>query len=175
MEQSTNATLPREGTLPTAHRLGPFLGAAGTVIVLDQLSKAWIRDWLPEGHVWPAREAVLRIAHVENPGAAFGILPGAGPFLLLTAIIGAAAIVAYLLVAPMSGRWFAMGLGMILGGAVGNLIDRATRGTVTDFIDPTHYPAFNLADSSIVVGVSLLILLSLFQSDGEDASHEDDS
>jgi signal peptidase II len=147
------------------HRLAPFIGAASAVVVLDQLSKALIRDWLPEGHAWPAREAVLRIAHVENPGAAFGILPGAGPFLLITAAIGAAAIVAYLLVAPLSGRWFAVALGLVLGGAVGNLIDRASRGTVTDFIDPTHYPAFNLADSSILIGVALLIALSFFQSD----------
>jgi len=172
MEQSNNATLSRDRTLPTASRLAPFLGAAITVIALDQLSKAWIRDWLPEGHVWPAREAILRISHVENPGAAFGILPGAGPFLLITAIVGAIAIVAYLLLAPMSGRWFAIALGMILGGALGNLIDRASRGTVTDFIDPTHYPAFNLADSSIVVGVMVLIALSFLQPDGE--RHEAD-
>lgn len=167
IEQAAVSERPRMDGLPVEQRLTPFLGAALVVVGADQVTKAMVRDWLPEGHVWPARDALLRLAHVENPGAAFGILPGAGDFLPLISLIGSVAIVAYLLLAPIPGRWHAFGLGLVLGGATGNLIDRVLRGTVTDFIDPINYPAFNLADSAIVIGVAVLIGLTLLRPDGD--------
>ncbi len=70
--------------------------------------------------------------------------------------------IAYLWLLPPDDPLYGAALALVLGGAAGNLIDRALRGSVTDFIDPTHYPAFNLADSAIVVGVGALVVLSLF-------------
>ena len=153
-------------------RLAPFVAIAFAVVVADQATKALVRAWLAVGEGWPGRDGLLQIAHVENSGAAFGILQGAGPFLLVTTLIGVAAVAAYLLLAPPAGRLYMLGLALVLGGAVGNLIDRAARGTVTDFIDPTHYPAFNLADSAIVLGVLALLWLSTRGEGGPSTADE---
>lgn len=157
-------------------RLVPLLGVAAIVVAVDQLTKSIIRARLAEGETWEPFGELLRISHVENSGAAFGILQGAGAFLAITAIIGTAAIVAYLFFAPIASRWFGVALSLVLGGAVGNLVDRLARGTVTDFIDPTHYPSFNIADSCIVVGVCVLLYLTY--TEGSDPpshapTHED--
>ncbi len=141
-------------------RLAPFTAIALAVVAADQTTKAAIRAWLDVGEGWPTRDGLLQLSHVENSGAAFGILQGAGPLLLVTAVIGVVAVVAYLFVVPPGGRLYALALAFILGGATGNLIDRAARGTVTDFIDPAYYPAFNIADSAIVLGVFALAWLS---------------
>ena len=142
-------------------RLAPFAAIAATVIAADQGTKASIRAWLAEGEGWPGRGGLLQLSHVENSGAAFGILQGAAPFLLVTTLVGVVAVAAFVFFAPPERRFYTVALAFVLGGAAGNLIDRATRGTVTDFIDPTHYPAFNLADSAIVLGALALAWLSL--------------
>ena len=103
-------------------------------------TKASIRAWLAEGEGWPGRGGLLQLSHVENSGAAFGILQGAAPFLLVTTLVGVVAVAAFVFFAPPERRFYTVALAFVLGGAAGNLIDRATRGTVTDFIDPTHYP-----------------------------------
>ena len=140
----------------------PLLAAiAAAVAALDQATKAGVRAWLDEGERWPAGFEPIRITHVENSGAAFGILEGAGGILLLASTVAAVLLIAYLWVAPRDEPLSALALTLVLGGTVGNLIDRAFRGTVTDFIDPTHYPAFNIADSAIVVGVAALVVLNL--------------
>lgn len=139
-------------------RIAPFAGLAALVVLVDQLTKALIRARLVEGDSWSVLGDLLRISHVENSGAAFGILQGAGVFLLLTTVVGVAALCAYLFLVPLGSRWYTLALALVLGGAFGNFIDRVSRGTVTDFIDPTHYPAFNIADSSIVVGVAVLLV-----------------
>jgi signal peptidase II len=142
-------------------RIAPYLLISLAVLLADQLTKALVRDRLAEGEVWPSADALIAIAHVENPGAAFGILQGAGSFLLAATVIGVGAVLVYLFVFPPAQRLYVAALSLILGGALGNLIDRVAKGTVTDFIDPTHYPAFNIADSAIVCGVIAVALLSL--------------
>ncbi len=137
---------------------------AMAVVALDQITKAGVRAWLREGERWPADAELIRITHVENSGAAFGILQGAGGILLLSSAVAAILVIAYLWAVPRDEPLSGLALTLVLGGTVGNLIDRALRGTVTDFIDPTHYPAFNVADSAIVVGVAALVILSLFGS-----------
>jgi signal peptidase II len=144
-----------------ASRLRLFAAVAAIVVAVDQATKALIRGWLAEGEVWPADFDLLRLAHVENSGAAFGILQDAGVFLIASSIIGVAAVLLFLRSAPAEDHLYTAALALVLGGAVGNLIDRLFRGEVTDFIDPTHYPSFNLADSAIVVGVFALILLAM--------------
>ena len=142
-------------------RLLAFGAIAGAVVALDQATKVSVRAWLDMGERWPDGAELLRITHVENSGAAFGILQGAGGFLVLASVVAVVLVVAYLWLAPPDDPLYGAALALVLGGAAGNLIDRAIRGTVTDFIDPTHYPAFNLADSAIVVGVGALVVLSV--------------
>jgi signal peptidase II len=152
---------PRRGALLV--RLAVLLAGAGVVVALDQLTKALIRGWLAIGDGWPGGWELIRLSHYENSGAAFGILQGGGGFLTITSIIAIGAVLAFLWWAPPQARLYSIALSLILGGAIGNLIDRLARGTVTDFIDPTHYPAFNIADSSIVIGVCVLGVLSLLE------------
>ncbi|RJQ08284.1 MAG: signal peptidase II [Dehalococcoidia bacterium] len=146
-------------------RAAPSLALATAVIALDQGTKALVRARLDLYEVWPAGWELIRFQHIQNTGAAFGILQGAGAFLLVAAFIVIAGITAFLLTLPSHGRLYHIALALILGGAVGNLIDRVRLGAVTDFIDPTHYPAFNLADSGIVCGVALLAFLAFRDSD----------
>ena len=151
-------------------RLAPFVAIASAVLIADQATKAAVRGWLTVGQSWPAGDGLLRISHVENSGAAFGILQGAAPFLLIITAVGVIAVAAYLLFVPVRSLWITTALALILGGAAGNLVDRVARGAVTDFIDPTHYPAFNIADSAIVVGAFTLAAFTFF--DG--GSHEEE-
>ena len=161
IEAGPAAPVRKPGVAVRTQQARVFTVIALAAIVLDQATKALIRGWLAEGETWPAGFDLIRLSHVENSGAAFGILQGAGPLLVASSIAGVAVVLVLLYVAPAGDRLYTAALALVLGGAVGNLIDRVLRGEVTDFIDPTHYPAFNLADSSIVVGVIALILLSL--------------
>jgi signal peptidase II len=163
MEQAQARPTAPERTAPPGYRLGPALAIASVIVAADQVTKALVRARLAEGEVWPNRDALLAISHVENSGAAFGMFQDAGTWLLALTVIGVAAVFVYLWRFPPRNGLYLVALSLILGGAVGNLIDRATKGTVTDFIDPTHYPAFNVADSSIVVGICAIVLLSFIE------------
>jgi len=132
-----------------------LLFVAGLVILLDHFSKLFIETQLPLNHTWapfPEFSNLFRITHVSNTGAAFGLLPGGGILFTLIALLVAAIIVTYN---------FGLALGMQLGGALGNLIDRLRLGHVTDFLDFGPWPVFNLADTSIVAGVVILLFLML--------------
>lgn len=126
------------------------------VIVTDQVVKWMIRHWVDRGEeyavVWP-----LKIVHLTNSGAAFGVLQGAGPLLVMTSIIGMAAIIVFLFNPTFAHPLMRLGLAFMLGGAVGNLIDRVKDGEVVDFIKVPNFPAFNVADSAITIGVALLV------------------
>ncbi len=155
-------------TPPATRRASPlrlvvFFGGALVIIALDQATKALVRDRLALGAEWPAGWDLIHLTHVENAGAAFGILQGAWIFLLLSSVIAIAAVIVFIFWAPAQSRLYTLAFTLVLGGALGNFIDRATRVTVTDFIKPTHYPAFNVADSSIVIGVTVLIVLSFLE------------
>lgn len=134
---------------------GWFLAVAAAVVGLDQLVKWIIRQTIELGDrqpvVWP-----LEIVHFTNSGAAFGMLQGAGPLLVMTSVIGMAAIVIYLFNPGFAHPLMRLGLALMLGGAVGNLIDRVKDGEVVDFIKVPNFPAFNVADSAITIGVLLL-------------------
>lgn len=164
---------PRRWSLPAPRRLAGLLGVALFVIVADQISKAIVIASLHPGETWPEGWGLIRISHVHNYGAAFGILQGASTFLVIAPMIAIAAITVFLLTLPSQSKWYSVGLAAILGGAVGNLIDRIRLGYVTDFIDPTRYPSFNIADSAIVLGVALVAILSFFAPPEEPAPAED--
>jgi signal peptidase II len=133
-----------------------FFLIAGVVVALDQATKYLVRANLALGESVP-KEGPLRITYVTNTGAAFGILQGQTLFLMVTAFFGLAAILLYFLYPPMEHGILRLALGLQLGGAVGNLSDRVRLGKVTDFIDVGPWPNFNVADSSIVVGVAVII------------------
>jgi signal peptidase II len=133
-----------------------FFVIAGLVVALDQVTKHLVRANLALGESVP-EEGPVRITHVTNTGAAFGILQGQTLFLMVTTFFGLAAILLYYLYPPMEHGILRLALGLQLGGAAGNLADRVRLGEVTDFIDIGPWPAFNVADSSIVVGVAIII------------------
>jgi signal peptidase II len=131
----------------------PFFLVAGGVIILDQLTKAIVRGSLARGESWPSEDWLVKITHVTNTGAAFGILQGQGAFLTVTAFVAIAAIFFYYAFPPLEHGLLRIALALQLGGAIGNLADRIRFGEVTDMFHFPHYPAFNIADSSIVVGL----------------------
>jgi signal peptidase II len=142
-----------------------FFSTAAVVLALDQITKHIIRATLERGDAFPESWPV-RFVNVANTGAAFGILQEQNAFLVVTTLIGVAAILVYYWYPPFEHAAATAAVGMILGGAIGNLSDRLRLGEVTDFIDFPHYPAFNVADSSIVVGVAVLAILFLVKRPG---------
>lgn len=137
-------------------RDGWFIVLTLAIIGADQAVKWVIRETVERGDahavVWP-----LKIVHVTNSGAAFGMFQGAGPLLVMTSILGMVAIVVFLFNPSFAHPLMRLGLALMLGGAVGNLIDRVKDGEVVDFIKVPNFPAFNVADSAITIGVLVLV------------------
>ena len=138
-----------------------LLAPASIIVLLDQWTKQLVRTQVPFGQSWspwPWLEPYARIVHWQNTGAAFGMLQNFGLVFTILAFIVAIAILYYYPRVPRS-EW-AMRLAMTLqmSGAVGNLIDRLTQGTVTDFISVGNFAVFNVADASISVGTAILVL-----------------
>ncbi|MEW6535766.1 MAG: signal peptidase II [Candidatus Auribacterota bacterium] len=136
--------------------------AALLVVVSDQITKFLIDRQFDEGQFIPVIKGLFNITLVYNPGAAFGLFPNMKWFFLFFSV---AAIIGIVLIARyyMKGRTYChILLGLVLGGAIGNLIDRLRIGYVIDFLDvyfrSYHWPAFNIADSAICVGIGLLSL-----------------
>ena len=137
-----------------------FFLTALPLVAADQLSKFWIRSNLATGESL-FEVGFFRLIHVHNTGAAFGLFQGQSFLLTIIALVGVAALLLYALFFyrkfPFLGnRLGKLALGLVLGGTVGNLIDRIHLGYVTDFIDFDVWPAFNIADSAIVVGIIML-------------------
>ena len=147
----------RPAEIGRLRRSAGFFLIAATVIALDQATKAIIRATLSPGESWPDGDWLLNIVHVTNSGAAFGILQGQTVFLIVTSILGVAAIVFYYVSPPLEHGLLRVALGLQMGGAAGNLIDRIRLGEVTDFVNFEFFPAFNVADASITVGVVAII------------------
>ena len=149
-------------------RTGPWLLLALGVAVLDQLTKWWVLQTFQPGGVLEVLP-VFNLVLTFNEGAAFSFLSDAGGwqrwfFIGLTLIVVVALLV-WLWRLSRTERWTALALSLVLGGALGNLVDRLRMGKVTDFLDfhwqGWHWPAFNLADSAITIGVAILLLISL--------------
>ena len=150
----------------------PFFLIAGSILAFDQLTKAVVRNGLALGESWPNEDWPVRILHVTNSGAAFGMLQGQGLFLTITAFIAIGAIAFYYAFPPLEHGLLRLALALQLGGALGNLIDRLRFSEVTDFIHFPSYPAFNVADSSIVIGLVCVFAFFLFQGRREDTSND---
>ena len=138
------------------------------VIIADQLSKLWIIR-----HLWPGEtlwdNGLFRILYIQNSGAAFGIFKDHTPLLIILDFIGIFVIL--FLVFGLRDRWpfiknmlVLTGIGLVLGGTIGNLIDRIRVGQVTDFIDPKIWPVFNISDASVTIGVIILAYCLIFMA-----------
>jgi len=150
-------------------RLAPWLGLATVIVLADQLTKIVIERKFDFGDVHPVT-SFFNLVLTYNKGAAFSFLANASGWQsrFFTVIgIAASLFILYLLARHGTQRLFSLALALILGGAVGNVIDRLMHGHVIDFLDfhlrGWHWPAFNLADSAIVCGAALLILDELLR------------
>ncbi len=136
------------------------LTVAAAVIVVDQLTKWWVVATLP-GKPVVLVDGFLQLRFVSNSGAAFSLLDGFGSVIGLVAI--AAAVFIFVVAARVNSTGETVALGLVLGGAIGNLADRAFRGDgfldggVVDFVDFSFFPAFNAADSAITIGAVLAL------------------
>lgn len=139
----------------------PLVAAA--VFLLDQGTKALVRAKMPVGHSTPIIDGVFHLTHVRNSGAAFGLLPGAQWLFVGVSVVAIVGIVAFWWKVRPEGSLTSVSLGLVAGGAVGNLIDRLATGRVTDFFDLQVWPVFNIADSGLIVGVAGLVLWSLLE------------
>jgi signal peptidase II len=141
----------------------PFL-VMGAVLFLDQMSKMLVEARIPLYGYWapiPALADWFRITHTGNTGAVFGLFQGAGMFFAVLAVVVAGAIIYFNMTLP-GGQWLLrLALGLQLGGALGNMIDRLRQGHVTDFIDMGPFYIFNVADMAIVGGVILFAIVLL--------------
>ena len=138
-----------------------FFLIALLIVITDQLSKLWIRSNLAIGDS-VFELGFFRLIHISNTGAAFGIFRGHTLPLTIISCVGVVFLLLYSFLSyrqfPQLDRWASWtGLGLILGGTIGNLIDRLRLGYVTDFIDFGFWPAFNVADSAIVIGVIIFV------------------
>jgi signal peptidase II len=138
-----------------------FLGGlAGLIVIIDQISKSMVRTYLPIGGTWPPMDwnFPLRLFHTENTGVAFGMFQGANLIFSILALLVSIAIIYYYPRVPASDWTLRIALGLQLGGALGNLVDRVLYGYVTDFISLSNFAIFNVADMSITTGVIVLLL-----------------
>jgi signal peptidase II len=140
------------------------------VVVLDQLTKAIVLARMELHESIPVVDGFFSLTYVRNTGAAFGIFAGYGaavrvPMLLAVAVVALGVLLWFVRTIPADRRLVIAACGGVLGGAVGNMIDRAAYGEVIDFLDlyvgAYHWPAFNVADSAITVGVVVLCLDAL--------------
>ncbi|WP_019594951.1 signal peptidase II [Thioalkalivibrio sp. ALM2T] len=160
--------------------LGPGLLIAVAIVLADQVTKVWAEHALT---LFAPVEVTsfFNLSLVYNPGAAFSFLAGAGDWgrWLLTGIammIGLL-ILFWLARLPRQAWWSVTALGLVLGGAIGNLIDRVRYGAVVDFLDfhwaGYHWPAFNVADMAIVVGAITLIVATFIEGDRSHSGNTD--
>jgi len=144
---------------------------SGSVILLDQITKALIKTTIPLHGGVTVIPGFFNISHVQNPGGAFGLLADQSPAIRLVVFIlfsaFAAGVILYLyFTVDESTPLLASAIAMIFGGAVGNLIDRIRFGRVVDFLDfyigTAHWPSFNVADSSVTIGISVFLYHLVF-------------
>ena len=144
---------------------------AAVVVIADQITKVAILHNLPLYHSVTVIPGFFDITHIQNPGGAFGFLADSSPAVrrlvfLFVSMMALGLIFWFYIKTPFTHRFLATGFAMIFGGAAGNLIDRIRFGKVVDFLDvyigSYHWPAFNVADSSIVVGIGIFLFHLVF-------------
>lgn len=142
------------------------------VVLADQITKYLVRTKVPLYKSIPVIEGVFNITHIRNKGGAFGILSGASSlFFMIASFVALLIVVIYLIRVQKTDYCLITSLSLISGGAIGNMIDRVRFGEVIDFLDlfykNYHWPAFNIADSSIMIGVFILFIDMIFRRKGK--------
>lgn len=139
---------------------------AGSVLVLDQLAKNWVRANLALGEVWMPWSWLApyaRIVNWHNDGAVFGLFQGKGDIFMVLAVVVVALII-YYFPRISEDEWpLRLAMGLQLGGALGNLVDRIQFGYVTDFLSVGKFWVFNIADASVTLGAGVLLLMLVFE------------
>ena len=159
------------GAVPGAGYLLTTVPSA-VIVILDQITKALIVNTFSRGQSKEIIPGLFDLCHTRNTGVVFGMFPGRS--WLFAALTLAAIVILVLLVRSLedsASRWQYVAYGLIIGGATGNLIDRVRVGSVTDFLDfyigRFHWPAFNVADSAVCVGVAFLLLSTIIAAKRE--------
>ena len=125
------------------------------VVAADQIAKAIVRDEIKPGETVDVLPGI-DLVHAKNTGVAFSMFSGGGPLVVIVAIVALVALIAFF-ATHLHRRLVWLPTGLLVGGAAGNLIDRIRLGSVTDFIKLPHWPAFNVADIAVTVGVVTLL------------------
>jgi signal peptidase II len=149
-----------EASAPANVRVAAFakvVVVAAVVVGLDQLTKHLIRTGIDVGDSHKFFLGI-KLVHVRNTGVAFSLFSGGGTVVLVFTLVALGVLLAYFTVRP-SRPWLWLPTGLLIGGALGNLIDRIAHGAVTDFVKLPLWPAFNVADMAITVGVITLLLV----------------
>ncbi len=154
---------PRRDRTPI-YRDWTLLQLAALALALDQLTKFVVRQTLEWHYSWPAY-GFFRFTHVQNTGSAFGLFQGNNLPLLIVSLVGIAVLAYIYRTQERPGILMRISIALMLGGAMGNLVDRIWQGHVTDFIDIGPWPVFNLADSSIVVGLAIMAWVLVMNRD----------
>jgi signal peptidase II len=138
-----------------------------SVLIADQLTKYWVRDSMFLGQSISFLGDVVRFTYVENPGIAFGIRVTHGWLFTILSILASIGIIYYLIHQWKASAWIKASLALILGGAIGNLVDRLRFAKVADFVDvgigDVRWPVFNVADAAVVVGMFILFITLYLQ------------
>jgi len=151
-----------------------FILVAAAVILVDQVAKAFVVAYIEPGRTITLIPHVISLTHSTNSGAAFGLLKGSGQIVFLAALVVVVLTFAWFFAfRKKRSLWSFVGLGLIIGGALGNLVDRAARHNhqVVDFFYTGWWPVFNVADMAIVAGVIIVVVvtaLELWREDGEE-------
>jgi signal peptidase II len=139
----------------TGRTVGRAALVAAAVIVADQVAKAIVRANIEPGETVDVIPG-LHLVHTKNTGVAFSLFSGGGPLVVIVALIALGALVAFF-ITHVHRRLVWLPTGLLIGGAAGNLIDRIRLGSVTDFVKLPHWPAFNVADIAVTIGVLTLL------------------
>lgn len=167
MSEIRSEPMPAGGTVGTPARPHwvTFLGLATAIVLVDQLTKAWLVSFLRPGQSVDVLGDLVRLVHSQNSGGLFGLLSGqALPFGLVSLVVVGLIVLYHAKTVP--NRYISITLGLLLGGAMGNLIDRLRIGYVVDFVDAgigsLRWYTFNVADTAISFAILLLLAASLW-------------
>ena len=135
------------------------------IVILDQLSKSYIQANMRLGESIPLIHYVFHITYILNPGAAFGLFADQTFFVIGLAVTMILAFIYFYPAIKRESAWMKLGIGLLVGGAIGNLVDRIQIGKVVDFFDFRIWPIFNVADIGIVCGAFIIIVAAFFEKD----------
>lgn len=143
------------------------------LVIIDQVSKYYIQSTMMLGESIPVWEDIFHITYILNPGAAFGMMANQTAFFIVLALAIVGAVIYFYPTIRRESRVMKLGIGLLLGGAIGNLIDRVQIGMVVDFFDFRIWPIFNIADIGIVCGAGIILGVSFLTRDKSEVNADE--